>query len=55
MREAYDIKNLSPWKNSYAKKLKKQIIINTDNDTIDFLKSKARNPAFRTRRWFLYI
>ena len=34
MREEYDIKDLNPRKNPYTKKLKKQITINIDNDTI---------------------
>lgn len=41
MREEYDIKNLNPRKNPYAKKLKKQITINIDNDTIDYFKSES--------------
>ena len=38
MREEYDIENLNPRKNPYSKRLKKQITINIDNDTIDFFK-----------------
>lgn len=41
MREEYDIKNLNPRKNPYVKKLKKQITINIDNDTIDYFKSES--------------
>jgi len=41
MREEYDIKNLNPRKNPYTKKLKKQITINIDNDTIDFFKRQS--------------
>ena len=39
MRKEYDIKNLNPRKNPYTKKLKKQITINIDNDTIEYFKS----------------
>lgn len=39
MLEEYDIKELNPRQNPYAKKLKKQITINIDNDSIDYFKS----------------
>ena len=39
MREEYDIQNLNPRKNPYAKKLKKQITINIDYDTIEYFKA----------------
>ena len=39
MREEYDIKKLNPRKNPYTKKLKKQITINIDNDTIEYFKT----------------
>ena len=39
MREEYDFSNAS--KNPYAKKLKKQITINIDSDTIDYFKSQS--------------
>lgn len=39
MREEYDIANLNPRKNPYAKKLKRQITINIDSDTIDYLRA----------------
>lgn len=41
MRAEYDIKNLSPRKNPYAKRLKKQITINIDSDTVDYFKEQA--------------
>lgn len=43
MREEYDIKNLNPRRNPYAKKVKKQITINIDSDTIDYFKEKSKN------------
>ena len=39
MRDEYDIKNLNPRKNPYADRLKKQITINIDSNTIDFFKN----------------
>lgn len=39
MLDEYNIKELNPRKNPYAKKLKKQITINIDNDTIEYFKS----------------
>lgn len=41
MREEYDIEQLNPRKNPYAAKLKKQITINIDNDTIEYFKTMA--------------
>lgn len=41
MMEEYDIENLNPRKNPYSKRLKKQITINIDNDTIDFFKEQS--------------
>ena len=41
MREEYDIQNLNPRKNPYAKRLKKQITINLDANTIDYFKNMA--------------
>lgn len=43
MREEYDIKNLNPRKNPYVKKMKKQITINIDSDTIDYFKEKSES------------
>lgn len=41
MREEYNINDLNPRKNPYAKKLKKQITINIDSDTIDYFKEQS--------------
>ena len=41
MREEYDIQNLNPRKNPYAKQLKKQITINLDANTIEYFKGMA--------------
>ncbi len=43
MREEYDFSDAR--KNPYAKKLKKQITINIDEDTIDFFKEMAGNTG----------
>ncbi len=43
MKEEYDFSKAK--KNPYAKKLKKQITINIDGDTIDFFKEMAGNSG----------
>lgn len=45
MREEYDIQNLNPRRNPYVKKLKKQITINIDNDTIDYFKGLSESSG----------
>ena len=45
MREEYDIENLNPRKNPYSKRLKRQITINIDNDTIDFFKEQSEESG----------
>lgn len=45
MKEEYDIENLNPRKNPYSKKMKKQITINIDNDTIDFFKEQSEESG----------
>ena len=41
MREEYDINNLNPRKNPYAKKVKKQITINISTEAIEYFKSQS--------------
>ncbi len=41
MREEYDIKELNPRKNPYAKVLKQQITMNINTSTVDYFKSMA--------------
>jgi len=41
MREEYDIENLNPRKNPYAKKLKKQVTINLSNEAVAYFKDQA--------------
>ena len=45
MREEYNIEDLNPRKNPYAKRLKKQITINIDNDTVDFFKEQSEESG----------
>lgn len=43
MKAEYDFSNAK--KNPYAKKLKKQITINIDSDTIDYFKAQSENSG----------
>ena len=45
MREEYNIDELNPRKNPYAKQLKKTITINIDNQTIEYLKAMAEEKG----------
>lgn len=45
MREEYNVENLNPRKNPYAKRLKKQITINIDNDIVDFFKEQSEKSG----------
>ena len=45
MREEYNIDELNPRKNPYAKQLKKTITINIDNQTIDYFKEMAKDSG----------
>ena len=45
MKQEYDIKNLNPRKNPYAKQLKRQITINIDGNTIDFFKAQSQSAS----------
>ena len=45
MRDEYDIKDLNPRKNPYASRLKKQITINIDRDTIDYFKELSESSG----------
>ena len=45
MREEYDIKNLNPRKNPYAKQLKKRITINIDAEAIDYFKKQSESAG----------
>ena len=41
MRDEYDIANLNPRKNPYAKILKQQVTINIESDTVNYFKGLA--------------
>lgn len=41
MKDEYNIKELNPKKNTYVSRLKKQIIVNIDGSTVDYIKSLA--------------
>ena len=41
MREEYDIKELNPQKNPYAKKLKQQVTMNMNVSTVEYFKAMA--------------
>ena len=45
MKEEYNFSNAR--KNPYAKKLKKQVTINLDNDTIEYFKEMARTSGIQ--------
>lgn len=45
MREEYDIENLNPRKNPYSKRLKKQVTINIDSDTIEYFKGQSEKSG----------
>lgn len=45
MKREYDITKLNPRKNPYTKKLKKQVTINIDNDTIDYFKDQSKKSG----------
>ena len=50
MREEYDIMNLNPRKNPYAKTNKKQVTINLDEKVIAYLRISRMRSVFRIRR-----
>lgn len=45
MREEYDIKNLNPRKNPYAKKLKQQVTMNMNTSTVEYFKAMAADSG----------
>ena len=45
MRDEYDIQALHPRKNPYAKKLKQQITINLNSDTVAYFKALAEQSG----------
>lgn len=45
MKKEYDIERLNPRKNPYSNRLKKQVTINIDNDTIEYFKSQSEESG----------
>ncbi|MDO4398848.1 MAG: BrnA antitoxin family protein [Candidatus Saccharibacteria bacterium] len=45
MREEYDISKLNPRQNPYTGRLKRQVTINIDNDTIDYFKAESKKSG----------
>lgn len=45
MREEYNINELNPRKNPYSNRLKKQVTINIDNETIDYFKAQSEKSG----------
>lgn len=46
MKKEYDLKKMRSRKNPYANRLKKQITIRLDNNTIEYFKELARETGF---------
>lgn len=45
MRKEYDIASLNPRKNPYTNRLKRQVTINLDSDTIDYFKEQSEESG----------
>ena len=45
MKKEYDITKLNPRKNPYTNRLKKQVTINIDNDTIEYFKEQSEKSG----------
>ncbi len=45
MEQEYDIEKLNPRKNPYSKRLKQQVTINIDRDTVDFFKRQSEEAG----------
>ena len=45
MKKEYKIEELNPRKNPYTSRLKKQVTINIDNDTIDYFKAQSEESG----------
>ncbi|MFB0565892.1 MAG: BrnA antitoxin family protein [Candidatus Aminicenantaceae bacterium] len=46
MKKEYDLKKMKSRKNPYANRLKKQITIRLDNNTIEYFKELSRETGF---------
>ena len=45
MRDSYNINELNPRKNPYSNRLKKQITININSDTVDYFKQQSEQSG----------
>ena len=45
MRKEYNISELNPRKNPYTNRLKKQVTIKIDNDTIEYFKAQSEKSG----------
>ena len=45
MRDEYNISELNPRKNPYTNRLKKQVTINIDNDTVNYFKKQSEKSG----------
>ena len=45
MREEYNLNELNPRKNPYTNRLKKQVTINIDNDTVEYFKAESQKSG----------
>ena len=45
MREEYNIAELNPRKNPYTGRLKKQVTLNIDSETIDYFKEQSKESG----------
>ncbi len=45
MRENYNITELNPRRNPYTGRLKKQVTLNIDNETIDYFKAQSKESG----------
>ena len=45
MREEYNISKLNPRANPYTGRLKRQVTINIDSDTIDYFKAESKKSG----------
>lgn len=45
MKKEYNIAELNPRKNPYTNRLKRQVTINIDNDTIDYFKKQSEKSG----------
>ena len=45
MREEYNLSKLNPRKNPYTNRLRQQVTINIDSDTVEYFKSESKKSG----------